>query len=126
MMNESMVQPDLMYLPPALGTTEAPTYTHNPDIEEGDKDTDLLQFADFSTIAGTSGHTTHSLPPRSPWRATLDSKKPPPVRGDLKGRSLSLGACPRSREDSAPDHNPQERNLGVLELSSTAKRPTLP
>ncbi|KAF9507266.1 hypothetical protein BS47DRAFT_1351871 [Hydnum rufescens UP504] len=68
----------------------------------------------------------HRLPPRSPLRATLNSKRPPPARESLKGRSLSLGARPRSREDSAPDRNPRETNLGVLELSSTAKRPTSP
>jgi len=41
-MYEWMVQPDLMYVPPVLGTTEVVTYAHNSDIKEGDKVSKVL------------------------------------------------------------------------------------
>ncbi|KAF9507267.1 hypothetical protein BS47DRAFT_1351875 [Hydnum rufescens UP504] len=90
-------QPDLMYLPPALGTTEAPTYAHNPDVEEGDKD--LAQFADFGTIAGTSGHATHSQrgPSRKgkPQGKEPQSRRPPKVKGGQRPGPQPTGNKPR-------------------------------
>ncbi|KAF9507272.1 hypothetical protein BS47DRAFT_1351890 [Hydnum rufescens UP504] len=98
--------PNPMYLPPALGTTEAPTYAHNSDIEEGDKDTDLLQFADFGTIAGTSGHATHSVATTLASASNLKLEEAPTHKGKPQGKEPQSRRLPKVKGGQHPGPQP--------------------